>query len=67
MKTVTLQTGEKVPALGMGTWNMGVGDGDEAGQLRALETGIDLGMTLIDTAEMYGEGRSSLKPQDLVG
>ncbi len=58
MKTVMLQNGEKVPALGLGTWKMGVGDGDEAGQLRALETGIDLGMTLIDTAEMYGEGRS---------
>ncbi len=58
MKTVTLKSGETVPALGIGTWKMGVGDRDEAEQLRALQAGIDLGMTLIDTAEMYGEGRS---------
>ena len=56
MKTVTLKSGETVPALGIGTWKMGVGDRDEAEQLRALQAGIDLGMTLIDTAEMYGEG-----------
>jgi len=55
---VTLKSGETVPALGIGTWKMGVGDRDEAEQLRALQAGIDLGMTLIDTAEMYGEGRS---------
>jgi diketogulonate reductase-like aldo/keto reductase len=42
---------------------MGVGERDEAEQLRALKTGIDLGMTLIDTAEMYGDGRS----EQLVG
>lgn len=58
MKYVELASGEKVPALGLGTWNMGVGDSDEAAQLRALQTGIAQGMTLIDTAEMYGDGRS---------
>jgi diketogulonate reductase-like aldo/keto reductase len=58
MKYVELASGEKVPALGLGTWNMGVGDADEAAQLRALQTGIAQGMTLIDTAEMYGDGRS---------
>lgn len=58
MKHITLKTGETVPALGLGTWKMGVGDPDEAGQIEALRTGIDLGLTLIDTAEMYGEGRS---------
>ena len=58
MKYVGLASGEKVPALGVGTWNMGVGDSDEAAQLRALQAGIAQGMTLIDTAEMYGEGRS---------
>ena len=57
-KTVELFSGERVPALGLGTWKMGVGDPDEAQQLRALQAGIDLGMTLIDTAEMYGDGRS---------
>jgi diketogulonate reductase-like aldo/keto reductase len=58
MKYVRLASGEKVPALGLGTWNMGVGDSDEAAQLRALQVGIQQDMTLIDTAEMYGDGRS---------
>ena len=58
MKYVELVNGEKVPALGLGTWKMGVGDADEAAQLRALMVGIGQGMTLIDTAEMYGDGRS---------
>lgn len=58
MKYVELASGEKVPALGLGTWKMGVGDSDEAAQLRALMVGIGQGMTLIDTAEMYGDGRS---------
>lgn len=58
MKYVELASGEKVPALGLGTWKMGVGDSDEAAQLRALQAGIAQGMTLIDTAEMYGDGRS---------
>ena len=58
MKYVELASGEKIPALGLGTWKMGVGDSDEAAQLRALQVGIAQGMTLIDTAEMYGDGRS---------
>jgi diketogulonate reductase-like aldo/keto reductase len=58
MKQVELATGERVPALGLGTWKMGVGDADEAAQLRALQVGIAHGMTMIDTAEMYGDGRS---------
>lgn len=58
MRWVELLTGEQVPALGLGTWKMGVGEPDEAGQVEALRTGLDLGLTLIDTAEMYGDGRS---------
>jgi len=58
MKHVEFPGGEKVPALGLGTWKMGVGDADETAQLRALMVGIGKGMTLIDTAEMYGDGRS---------
>ena len=58
MKYVELASGEKVPALGLGTWEMGVGASDEAAQLRALQAGIAQGMTLLDTAEMYGDGRS---------
>ena len=58
MRLVELPSGEKVPALGLGTSHMGAGDPDEAAQLRALQAGIAQGMTLIDTAEMYGDGRS---------
>ncbi len=42
--------------LGQGTWNMGEDPAHKAAEIRALQLGIDLGMTLIDTAEMYGEG-----------
>lgn len=56
MKTVTLPDGEAVPALGLGTWHMGERGADRAAEADALRCGIDLGMTLIDTAEMYGSG-----------
>ena len=46
----------KVPALGLGTWRMGESAAQKAAEVKALQLGIDLGMTLIDTAEMYGEG-----------
>lgn len=58
MRKVVLKSGEAVSALGLGTWKMGIGEPDEAGQIEALQTGMDLGLTLIDTAEMYGNGRS---------
>src|SRR5213596_2581587 len=56
MKTVELPDGERVAALGQGTWNMGETKRAHSGEVAALRLGIDLGMTLIDTAEMYGEG-----------
>jgi len=56
MKTVQLPDGERVPALGQGTWSMGETKRAHSGEVAALRLGIDLGMTLIDTAEMYGEG-----------
>src|SRR5205809_2162222 len=59
MKTVELPDGPAergVPALGQGTWNMGETKRAHSGEVAALRLGIDLGMTLIDTAEMYGEG-----------
>ena len=56
MKTVSLPDSERVPALGQGTWRMGEKKKAYAGEVAALRLGIDLGMTLIDTAEMYGEG-----------
>lgn len=58
MKQVTLPDGERVPALGMGTWNMGDDRATRAEELATLRLGLDLGLRLIDTAEMYGEGLS---------
>jgi diketogulonate reductase-like aldo/keto reductase len=55
LRTIPFGDG-KVPTLGQGTWFMGE-DGDErAREVRALQLGLDLGMTLIDTAEMYADG-----------
>ena len=45
-----------LPQLGQGTWHMGERGADRAAEAAALRLGIDLGMTLIDTAEMYGDG-----------
>src|SRR3954463_9939371 len=56
MKTVSLRTGERVPALGQGTWRMGEDRRKHSQEVAALRLGLDLGMTLIDTAEMYGDG-----------
>ena len=56
MKTVSLPTGESVAALGQGTWRMGEERSRAAEEVAALRLGLDLGLTLIDTAEMYGEG-----------
>jgi diketogulonate reductase-like aldo/keto reductase len=58
MKTVRLPTGKCVPALGQGTWNMGEKKKERAEEISALRLGIDLGLGLIDTAEMYGDGQS---------
>jgi diketogulonate reductase-like aldo/keto reductase len=56
MKTVSLRDGERVPVLGQGTWRMGENTREHQDEVAALRLGIELGMTLIDTAEMYGEG-----------
>jgi diketogulonate reductase-like aldo/keto reductase len=56
MKTVALPDGERVPALGQGTWRMGENPELHKDEVAALRLGIDRGMTLIDTAEMYGGG-----------
>ncbi len=56
MKTVTLKSGAVVPALGLGTWHMGESARAAPAEVAALQAGLDLGLTLIDTAEMYGEG-----------
>ncbi len=56
MRTVTLRSGQKMPVLGQGTWGFGERGKSRAEAVAALRHGIDRGMTLIDTAEMYGEG-----------
>jgi len=56
MQTVTLPAGERVPALGQGTWYMGETPSARQAEIAALRRGLDLGLSLIDTAEMYGEG-----------
>ena len=63
MKRVALPCGETVSALGQGTWMLGDDPGQREEEIAALRRGIDLGLTLIDTAEMYGDGRS----ESLVG
>lgn len=56
MKTVRFADGTEVPALGQGTWHMGERGSDRGAEADALRAGIDLGMTVIDTAEMYASG-----------
>jgi len=63
MKIISLPDGERAPVLGQGTWGTGEKKSRHVEEVAALRLGIDLGMTLIDTAEMYGEGAS----EELVG
>lgn len=60
LSTVALPSGKSVPALGQGTWRMGEDRRRQADEVTALRRGIELGMTLIDTAEMYGDGGAEL-------
>ena len=61
--TVGLPSGDVVPALGLGTWHMGDSPRRRAEEIAAVRLALDLGMTVIDTAEMYGDGAS----ESLVG
>ncbi len=63
MPTVTLPNGESVPAFGQGTWHMGEDGRRAADEEAALKLGIELGVSLIDTAEMYGSGAA----EEIVG
>ena len=63
MKLVTLPSGETLPALGQGTWNMGDKRDTRREEISSLQLGLDLGLKLIDSAEMYGEG----KAEELIG
>ena len=57
------QSGAKVGPIGQGTWYLGENRSVRQQEVKALRAGIDAGMTLIDTAEMYGGGRA----EELVG
>lgn len=56
MQTLKLSSGKPIPILGMGTWQMGENARNRQSEINALRHGLDLGLSLIDTAEMYGEG-----------
>lgn len=56
MKRIELAPGLSVAAIGQGTWHMGERADRKAAEVSALRLGLDLGLDLIDTAEMYGEG-----------
>ena len=63
VRTTKLPSGETLPILGQGTWYLGETPGRRKDEITALRTGLDLGMSLIDTAEMYGDGAA----EELVG
>ncbi|WP_347277148.1 aldo/keto reductase [Coleofasciculus sp. FACHB-712] len=56
VRTLKLPSGQLIPVLGMGTWQMGENARNRQSEIDALRHGLDRGLTLIDTAEMYGEG-----------
>jgi aryl-alcohol dehydrogenase-like predicted oxidoreductase len=58
MQRTVMPNKVSVPALGQGTWNMGDDPTRRAAEVRALQRGVEMGMTVIDTAEMYGNGAS---------
>jgi diketogulonate reductase-like aldo/keto reductase len=61
--TLTLPSGRDIPALGIGTWNMGESHAEEAQEVASIRKAVELGMTVVDTAEMYADGRS----EEIVG
>jgi diketogulonate reductase-like aldo/keto reductase len=63
MRTIDLPSGEPIPVLGQGTWHMAEDPRRRKSEIAALRLGVDLGMTLIDTAEMYAAGGA----EELVG
>ncbi len=67
MKTVALPSGEKVSAFGLGTWHIGDNPAHRAEEIATLRLGLDRGATLIDTAEMYGEGQAEALVGEALG
>ncbi len=65
--TITLPSGRAMPKFGVGTWRMGESARKRRDEVDALRHGIDLGVTLIDTAEMYGDGEAESIVADAAG
>ncbi|WP_261608446.1 aldo/keto reductase [Paenarthrobacter aurescens] len=63
LREISLPSGETVPVLGIGTWGMGEHPGNAPQETAAIHTALDLGMSVVDTAEMYGNGAA----EELVG
>src|SRR5438477_382521 len=63
IRTLRLPTGRPIPVLGQGTWRMGEDPAKKQSEIDALRLGLDLGITPIDTAEMYGDGAA----EELIG
>jgi diketogulonate reductase-like aldo/keto reductase len=63
IRTLPLPSGREIPILGQGTWRMAENSARRKTEIAALQLGLDLGMSLIDTAEMYGEGAA----EELIG
>lgn len=63
MREILLPSGEGVPVLGIGTWGMGGHPGNAPHETAAIHMALDLGMSVVDTAEMYGNGAA----EELVG
>ena len=58
--TISMPRGTEIPALGLGTWGMGEDERRAKTEAAALRHGLDLGMTVLDTAEMYADGRAEI-------
>ena len=60
MPTITLPSSDEIPVLGLGTWHLAENRARRASEIDALRHGLDAGMNLIDTAEMYADGEAEM-------
>jgi diketogulonate reductase-like aldo/keto reductase len=67
IRTLPLPSGEQIPVLGQGTWEMGEDAASRDEELATLRLGLDLGLTLIDTAEIYGDGAAEELVAEAIG
>ena len=60
MRTISLPSGDQIPVLGQGTWGLGESRARRSSEIAALRRGVDIGMNLIDTAEIYANGDAEI-------